>query len=148
MKNFFNQVFDYNFYCNKKLIDQFHSAEIHPTEKHILLFSHILNAHHIWNARLIGAPEKYSVFQIHALSDFADIHYENQRSSFEIVTNTDDFDKRVSYQNSEGRQFNSTIQDILFHVINHSTHHRGQIAVESRAHNMEPIALDYIHYKR
>tara|TARA_R110000868_G_scaffold145378_3_gene365567 strand:- start:1316 stop:1762 length:447 start_codon:yes stop_codon:yes gene_type:complete len=148
MKSLFNQLFDYNFYCNKKLIDQFNMSEVNPTEKHVKLFSHVLNAHHIWNARLLGTSEKFSVFQIHSLSDFGDIHYENQRSSFEIVTNTDDFDKRINYQNSEGRQFSNTIQDILFHIINHSTHHRGQIAMESRANGIEPLSLDYIHYKR
>ena len=148
MNSLFNQLFDYNFYCNKKLIDQFNIADLMPTEKHILLFSHILNAHHIWNARILGIPEKLKVFQIHTINEIGDIHYENQRSSFEIITNTDDFDKRIDYINSEERQFTNTIQDILYHIINHSTYHRGQIAMESRLNGIEPIPLDYIHYKR
>tara|TARA_R110002050_G_scaffold48356_3_gene112503 strand:- start:64879 stop:65325 length:447 start_codon:yes stop_codon:yes gene_type:complete len=148
MKNFFNQLLDYNFYCNKKLIDQFNMQEVNPTDKHILWFSHLLNAHHIWNARLVGEPEKFSVFQLHTISDFEDIHYENQRTSFEIITDISDFEKRINYENSKGQQFTNTIKDILFHIINHSTYHRGQIAIESRSHEIEPLPLDYIHYKR
>ncbi len=148
MKNLFNELLDYNFYCNKKLIDQFQTIETMVTVKNSSLFSHILNAHHIWNARLTGTAEKYQVSQVHKITDFTDIHYDNQRTSFEIITNMDDFDKRIDYENNEGRQFANTAKDILFHIINHSTYHRGQIATESRNNNIEPLALDYIIYKR
>lgn len=147
MKNLFNELFDYNFYCNKKLIDQFQIVE-KATEKSISLFSHILNAHDIWNSRILNTSEKYKVFQIHNTNDFADIHYENQRTSFEIITNINDFEERVAYENSEGRQFANFKKDILFHIINHSTYHRGQIAMEFRNNNIEPLSVDYIHYKR
>ena len=104
MKVFFNQLFDYNFYCNKKLIERCSVMEVVP-EKSIVLFSHILNAHHIWNARILGRPPEYKVWQSHDVKDWGDIHYENQRSSFEITTNSDDFEKRIDYENTEGRLF-------------------------------------------
>ncbi|NNE77974.1 MAG: damage-inducible protein DinB [Pricia sp.] len=147
MKVFFNQLFDYNFYCNKKLIEACDSLEVVP-EKTILLFSHILNAHHIWNARIGKRKSEYDVFQLHEVKAWGDIHYENQRSSFEITTSIDDFESRIDYENSQGRLFTNTIQDMLFHIINHSAHHRGQIAMDFRANNIEPLVSDYIHYKR
>lgn len=149
MKAFLNQLFDYNFYCNKKLIEACNTFDLVPA-KSIERFSHILNAHHIWNARAVGKVPEYGVFQIHELKKWTDIHYENQRASFEIITNTDleDFDKRIDYENSEGRLFTNTLRDILFHIVNHSTHHRGQIAIDFRTAGIEPIPLDYIHYKR
>ena len=117
-------------------------------EKSIELFSHMLNAHHIWNARATGTKSEYKVFQIHEVKDWGDIHYENQRSSFEITTNASDFDIRIDYENSKGRLFTNTLQEILFHIINHSTHHRGQISTNFRANDIEPIPFDYIFYKR
>ena len=147
MKVFFNQLFDYNFYSNKQLIEACTSMENVP-EKSKELFSHILNAHHRWNAVLTTKKPEYESFQVHEVGDWGDIHYENQRSSFEIITNTDDFEKRLDYENSEGRLFTNTIQDMLFHIINHSTHHRGQIAMNFRASDIEPVPLDYINYKR
>lgn len=147
MKVFFNQLFDYNFFCNKKLIEECNALKKVP-DKSLELFSHILNAHHIWNARLQGKTPDFEVWQPQPLKDWGDLHYENQRNSFEIITNTDDFDKRIDYENTEGRLFTSTHKDILFHVINHSTHHRGQIAMNFRNNKLEPVALDYIFYKR
>ena len=147
MKVFFNQLFDYNFYCNKKLIEACNNLDSVP-EKSVELFSHILNAHHIWNARILGKASEYEVWKIHEIKDWGDIHYENQRSSFEIITNADDFEKRIDYENTEARLFTNTLQDILFHIINHSTHHRGQLAANFRSNGIEPLPLDYVFYKR
>ena len=147
MKTFFNELFDYNFYCNKKLIEACTALDEVPS-KTKELFSHMLNAHHIWNSRITGKEPEYEVRQSHPIKDWADIHYENQRASFEIITNGDDFEKRIDYENSEGRLFTNTLQDLLFHIINHSTHHRGQIATDFRVNDLEPQSLDYAFYKR
>lgn len=147
MKVFFNQLFDYNFYCNKKLIEACIAMDEVP-EKSIELFSHILNVHNRWNAVLTEKKPEYDLFLVHEVKNWGDIHYENQRSSFEITTNVNDFEKRIDYENSKGRLFTNTVQDVLFHIINHSTHHRGQISANFSLNNIEPIPLDYINYKR
>ena len=147
MTGFFNQLFDYNFYCNKKLIEECNNLK-KVSEKSIGLFSHILNAHHNWNAKILGKPVEYDIWQVHDIKTWADIHYENQRSSFEIITNADDFEKRISYENSEGRVFSNTLHEVLFHIINHSAHFRGQLAVDFKANDIAPLAMDFIHYKR
>ena len=148
MKTFLNPLFDYNFYGNKKLIESFDAHGEKVPEKSLSLFSHILNAHHIWNARIQGRPSEFEVWQLHEVKAFGDIHYDNQRNSFGIISNSEDFEKRIDYENTEGRLFTNTIQDMLFHIINHSTNHRGQIAMDFRANGLEPLSLDYIHYKR
>jgi uncharacterized damage-inducible protein DinB len=147
MKFFFNELFDYNFYCNKKWIEICNNLENVP-EKSLEHFSHILNAHHIWNSRILSEPSEFDVAQQHPIKEWGDLHYENQRRSFEIITNADDFEKRIDYDNSEGRLFITTLQDVLFHIINHSTHLRGQIVMDFKNNKLEPLAMDYIHYKR
>ena len=91
---------------------------------------------------------EYEVWQLHKIEAWEDIHYENQRTTFEIITNTDDFNKRVDYKTTEDRVFANEVKDILFHIINHSTHHRGQIAADFRKNKITPEQLDYIFYKR
>lgn len=147
MKGFLQQLFDYNFFCNKKLIEQCSAMEQVPKES-IKLFSHILNAHHVWNQRILSKPIEYKIWQEHEVSSWGDIHYDNQRTTFEIITNTDDFSKRISYENSEGRTFANDLQDILYHIVNHSTHHRAQILTDFRSSGLVPESLDYIFYKR
>ena len=129
------------------MIEECNKMEAVP-ERSGLLFSHILNAHHIWNARILAKPILYEVWQSHPVKDWGDIHYENQRNSFEITRNAVDFEKRIDYENTEGRLFTNTLQDMLFHIVNHSTHHRGQIASDFRNNGIEPISMDYAFYKR
>lgn len=147
MKGFLQQLFDYNFYSNKKLIEQCSAMGTVP-EKTVQLFSHILNAHHIWNHRIVGKPSEHTAWQLHSLEEWGDLHYENQRASFEIIRNTDDFNRRIDYENSQGRIYANDLKDLLFHIINHSTHHRGQILTDFRSSGIEPEPLDYIFYKR
>lgn len=147
MKPFFQQLFDYNFYCNKQLIAVCGSLEVIP-ERTASLFSHMLNAHHIWNARILGQEAQFGVWEMQAFERWEDLHYENQRTTFEIITNADQLEARISYENIEGRTYANSLKDILFQVINHSTHHRAQIAADLRANGAEPPASDYIFYKR
>lgn len=147
METLFNQLFDYNFYCNKNLIAKVKEMGAIP-DNSLKFFSHILNAHHIWNNRLINEESKYGIWEVHEIKDWEDIHYENQRATFEVIRNTNDFNRRIEYQTTSGRTFANEIKDILFHIINHSTHHRGQITMDFRQHGIEPQALDYIFYKR
>ncbi|RDY59997.1 DinB family protein [Flagellimonas nanhaiensis] len=147
MKGFLQQLFDYNFFCNKKLIEQSIALKEVPQESQ-KLFSHILNAHHIWNHRILEEDSKFGVWQEHDLDTWQDLHYDNQRTSFEIITNTEDFGKRIAYENSEGRAHANELKDILVHIVNHSTHHRGQILTNFRESGIVPEPLDYIFYKR
>ncbi|MEJ2162890.1 MAG: DinB family protein [Robiginitalea sp.] len=147
MKAFLHQLFDYNYYCNKQLIESclgLKKAPISCVER----FSHILNAHHLWNARINGRDPQYGVWEVHKIKAWGDIHYDNQRDSFEIITNAEPLEKRISYETTDGHSYSSSLQDILFHIINHSTHHRGQIIMDLRTNDVEPPSLDYIHYKR
>lgn len=147
MKGFLHQLFDYNFYCNKKLIEHLAQLEKVP-ERCVVLFSHILNAHHVWNCRILQKPANYKVWDKHEISLWEDMHYENQRTTFEIVTNAEDLNLRIDYETTEGRAHANELKDMLFHIINHSTHHRGQILSELRAEGLESFPLDYIFYKR
>ena len=147
MKAFFQQLFDYNFHCNKKIIESCAGVGAVPQES-MRLFSHVLNAHHIWNARITDRAPTLAVWDQHPVEAWGDLHYENQRDSFEIISNADPMDRRIAYENSQGLAFTNSLQDILFHIINHSTHHRAQIAADFRASNLEPVSMDYIFYNR
>ena len=147
VKTFFNTIFDYNFHCNKELIAILATNEAVP-EKSVLLFSHILNVHHIWNARIHQREPEYGLWKLHDIEVLGDIHYENQRDSFGITSNTEDFEKTVDYENTEGRLLTHTLQDILFQIIDHSAQYRGQIASNFKANGLDALVTDFIRYKQ
>ena len=127
-----------------KLIEIFKHHDV--SEKAISLFNHVLNAQNIWASRILGVPSKYQVWEVFSVDLFEKISKDN----FELIAQVlKDYslDKEISYTNSKGT-YTSVVKDILFHVVNHSTYHRAQIATMFKLDGIEPPITDYIILKR
>jgi uncharacterized damage-inducible protein DinB len=59
-----------------------------------------------------------------------------------------DLVRSVAYVNSKGEDWTTAVDDILFHVVLHSTYHRGQVAHVLRAGGATPAYTDYVHCVR
>ncbi|WPP52231.1 DinB family protein [Catalinimonas niigatensis] len=147
MHTLFKDFLEYNHYANKLFIRIFLENGFQE-EKGIRLFSHIINAHHIWLARIRNDTPMFDVWEIHVSNSFSKVDQENHRQSLKLLQDEKDLNRIVSYTNSKGHAYQNSIQEILLHIINHSTHHRGQIATLIRESGMEPPVSDYIFYKR
>lgn len=146
MNSKFFELFEYNFHFNKKLIEYFNFNYSQVPERSLKLINHILNAHQIWNSRIKNEPS-FGVWQMNEFHDLIQINEANFHNTNQILENAD-LTQTMAYQNSVGDKFENKIEDILFHVINHSTYHRGQIALLFRESGLEPMVSDYIFYKR
>lgn len=147
MTEFFKELFEYCHHSNQQITELFLQHPQSITERSLKLFSHTLNAQHIWNARLSGNKANYSVWEMHALESYKNIDLQNYGDTLQLL-NTIDLSHTLTYTNSKGQSFSNTARDILFHMINHSTYHRGQIASDLKQQGIEPPATDYIFYKR
>lgn len=146
MKAFFKDIFEYHHHVNQKLIDQLIENENVLSERTIPLISHTVNAHQIWNARITN-NKKFGVHQLHSLQDCKHIDIQNYLDSLKILEERQ-LEERITYSNSKGAHFSNSIQQILFHIANHSTHHKGQIISDLRQSGIDPIMTDYIFFKR
>lgn len=147
MKAFFQEILEYSHYCNQRLAAAFSEQQGSASKKAIMLFSHLLNAHHIWNNRVVGTVSLYGVWDLQPVHKMKWMDDDNFRGTLFILENYS-LDRTIYYQNSQGHGFNNKVRDILFHIINHSTYHRAQIAADFRENAIEPIITDYIFYKR
>ena len=146
MNSFFKDIFAYHHHFNQKLIDQLINHERILTERTVPLFSHLVNAHQIWNARITG-KERLGVHELHTLQACKRIDDDNYHGTLYILA-TRQLDEQINYSNSKGVESCNTIQQILFHISNHFSHHKGQIIGDLRQIGIEPIVTDYIYYKR
>lgn len=144
MKAFFKELFDYNYHVNQKLTDVFNASADKTSEKAVKLFSHILNAQRVWNNRIDPRDPAFGVWDLHAIPDFRTIDQVNYEHTLHILDQLD-LNGIVNY-NIRGTAYSKRIPELLFHVINHSTYHRGQIATEFKQNGLEPVATDYILY--
>lgn len=149
MKEHFIQLFTYDLWANTKMIHALQEHDI-GDEKCIYWMSHILNAHTIWQDRIEGRQPKLAVNAAHALDGLEEQFQAFFHSQIEWLTiiPPEKYGASVAYANSRGDQFSQTVTEILSHVINHSTHHRAQVAARLRELGVVPPPTDYIFYLR
>lgn len=147
MKVFFKDLFDYNHAMNQKVIRSMLQNSYKLNDKSIQLMSHLLNAHHIWNHRVLKLAPTVAVWQINDINILESLNETNYKTSFQIIEEVE-LDSRMTYINTKGLKFNNSVREVLFHVINHSTYHRAQIASDFKSTGINPEITDYIAYKR
>ena len=147
MKSFFLDKFEYNYAANQKIIALIQAYPNAYSEKAGVLIGHTINAHSIWNHRIQGALSPLGVWDVFKIQELAKLDTQNHLHSQSHI-DMYDLDSEVNYSNSEGKAFSSEIATILFHIINHSTYHRGQLITELKLRGVPPISLDYIFFKR
>lgn len=146
-KSFLKELFEYNQESNEKWMVLFEKRTPTPSIRAVELFNHILNAHQIWNNRIEAGERLYGVWQIHEISELRTIHEKNFARTLQLLYDLD-LTRLISYTNSKGAHFTNSVRDILFHVVNHSTYHRAQLATEFKQLGTTPPATDFIFYKR
>jgi uncharacterized damage-inducible protein DinB len=140
-------LFEYSHHFNQKWAEIFVTNEGRFTDKSFTLFCHILNANQIWNTRLGANDKPFGVWDLHRLDELQTIDRQNFEQSLKMLDALD-LKAPITYVNSKGDTYTNSVREILFHVVNHSTHHRGQIASEFRNAGMEPLVMDYVFHKR
>lgn len=142
----FKELLEYNEASNNAVISKLQEYEVYD-EVFDTLISHILNAHEVWNSRILVKSPKYDIWQIHPRSELKDINHQVHGNTMEIL-NSVDGNQVIHYTNSKGKPYSNKMEDIVYHVLNHSNYHRAQINMKLREHRIEPAVTDFIYFMR
>lgn len=121
-----------------------------PPPRALKFLNHVVGASLLWLSRLEKEKSPFPVWP-----DFTLKECEEQlrslprkwRDWFADLAPAD-LAETIEYVNSKGQKFTSRVDDVLTHVILHSSYHRGQIAAEVRSSGGEPVLTDFIHCAR
>ena len=112
--------------------------------------AHIAAAEWLWWSRIKNEKPRYSVWPT-LTPDACDrefVELGKRWHDYIDAASPSELARTISYTNSKGEPWSSRVEDILFHLVIHSAHHRGQIAAAVRAGGSEPAYTDYIHAVR
>lgn len=140
------RLFEYSHKTNLQFIRFIKENRSELPLKVIQLFDHTLNAHHIWNHRILKDDMTVGVWQENNLDLWEEIEQLNHELSLQIIAQSD-LEEILNYHSSSGDAYSAKIGDILLHLANHATHHRAQISLLARQNDIAPIASDYIYHK-
>ena len=136
-------------WADQRVLQSLRSAQ-HAPPKALEIYAHILGSEHTWLSRINGTAPQLAVWPNLGLDECEVVAAENVagfRTLLATLT-SDALEQPVTYRNSAGEQFTSTLEDILTHAMMHGSYHRGQIASLIRAAGDVPSPTDYIFFTR
>jgi uncharacterized damage-inducible protein DinB len=146
LADFLRRQFAYDEWANKEVLNAIRAAG-GEDRRSLQLMSHILATELVWLERLKQQPQSVPVWPE---PDLAQCEAQAAKMGglwldfLDLIT-AGDVSQSISYKNSKGEQWTSTIVDMLTQVVMHSAYHRGQIASYMRANGQTPAYTDFIH---
>lgn len=129
LRTFFSEKFKKDHQINKVWFHFLMDQDDVINDKLKKEFSHLINVHHIWITRICGKqPESHS-WDILPMIYWEQLLDDNHRKTQEML-NYFTNNEVVPYQSEEGLFLSSSTSDVLYHILQHSTHHRAKMIVE------------------
>jgi len=149
MRDHFIKLYKHLAWADERVLQSLRAAHS-VLKKDLDLYGHILGSEHNWLSRIQGTVPKLAIWPTLTLDECEKASKENVGAFNALIsTLTSDLLQRpITYRNSAGDQFTSTLEDILTHVCLHGAYHRGQIAASIRAGGDTPSPTDYIAFAR
>lgn len=141
--------FTYDAWANQEVVATIRTSTGDSTRT-LQLMCHILAAERVWLERLKQVPQSVPVWPEPDLARCEAEASELTRlwSEYLELATSADLSQSISYKNSKGESWTSTILDVLTHVVMHSAYHRGQISSHMREQGTTPAYTDFIHAVR
>jgi len=148
---------DYTAWASRRLLDS--AAKLSPEEltrdfktadKTVLdTLVHIYAADRIWLARVTAEPRATFIDPEDRDLGLLQAEWPALQQRWKLWLrdfNDADVLQPVSFKNTKGIAYTQPRWQIILHVVNHGTHHRGQVSGFLRAMGHTPVPLDLMHY--
>jgi len=148
MKEYFQKLYRYNEWANRRVLGAIERQNV-TTEKILSIFSHQLVANFLWLHRIKGLPAPdLKLWQTYDVPKLRQLVDDGSKQWIEFVDSTDSFNRILKYKNYVGDYYETNVEHIMMHLVNHGSYHRGQVALLLRQNGFEPINTDFITYDR
>lgn len=157
---YYARLFDYEARCTdlvmrslqeaRQTVEQLGLASLAaPYERAVAIFCHIQAARRLWLHRVAPDATTFPPDGLFPVWELRKAEREAKEldglwSAYITSLPGKDLSRAVAYKSTEGLAYDSTLADILTHVVNHSTYHRGQIANLVAATGTKPEVTDFI----
>lgn len=148
MKHYFLKLYQYNLWCNQRVIAALKRQNV-ADEKILSVLGHIVAAQYLWLHRIQALPAPdVKLWGNYSLEQLEKMAGEIGKRWNDFIESTDDFNRDLVYKNYTNDPYVNNVEQIMIHLVNHSSYHRGQIAMLLRQKGFEPVNTDYITYDR
>lgn len=163
MKHSAIQQYHYNKWANnrvfehlKKLPDEVYDREIKSVFSSVEeVIVHIYQTDGMWLSVISGDPFPETMKVIRRLkeastaknlADMEELYEAVSARYIELLNSLDDPDKTITILHPKYGELTTPITDLIKHVVNHGTYHRGNITAMLRQQGHAGVPTDYIFY--
>ena len=146
MKDFFLDKFQYDFFATKNWIKHIEDQEHEVSDFVKRSVSHIINVHHIWNARVLRKKIESELWDVLPVSYLMRLHEQNYRETVDFLEKYE-LEEKVNFHSAEGVKMTKNVIDILYHILNHSNYHRAQIVMDLKQYGLDHPSFNFISYR-
>jgi uncharacterized damage-inducible protein DinB len=148
MKKYFLRLYQYNLWATRRVLGTLQRQNV-SDEKIMQLMGHVIAAQYLWLHRIKGLPApKVKLWGEYTLNQVTEMAEEIGQQWIAFVESTNDFDRQLTYTNYVNEPYTNNVENIMIHLVNHSSYHRAQVAMLLRQKGYEPINTDFITYDR
>lgn len=148
MKHYFLKLYQYNAWATNRVLSALTRQQV-QNDKILSIMGHIVAAQYLWLHRIKGLPPAdVKLWGDYSLPQLVKMAEDAGRLWLEFIEETENFNRELTYRNYTGDPYINNVEMIMIHLVNHSTYHRGQIALLLRQEKFEPINTDFITYDR
>lgn len=155
-KNDIQMLYEYDRWANARMLDavsrltaeQF-TADFSSSFRSVRdTLAHLLSADWIWLRRWKGTSPTVMLNP----TDFPDlatlrakwVEVEKEQTDFVEQLTDESLASRIAYTNTKGERWEYPLGQLMQHVVNHSSYHRGQITAFLRQLGAEAVATDFL----
>ena len=115
--------------------------------------AHTLGAEDIWLKRWTGVPIT-GFLKPADVPTFADLQNKWKTVATEILNfcgtlkSDNDIQKIIVYKDLKGNEYRQPMYQLMQHIVNHSSYHRGQVVTMLRQLGVQPIGTDMVGFFR
>ena len=156
----FRRLYDYNYWANHRTLeacaalnDEQFTRDLHSSFRSVRdTLVHIMLVEWLWRERWLGRSlDKYP-----PATDFPNLESVRQRWAevernlldYVAALKPEDIDRVIAHKTTAGVPQSAPLSQMLQHLVNHGTYHRGQVATMLRQLDAKPIGTDLILFYR
>jgi uncharacterized damage-inducible protein DinB len=153
-------LYDYNSWANHRLLEvsatlkeeQF-TRDLGSSFRSVRdTLAHIMDVEWLylerWNGRSPAALPPAESYPNHANVVVRWKEVEQELNHFVAAQDSAGLEQRIDYRNTKGDAFSNLLWEMLLHLVNHSTYHRGQVTTLVRQLGTKPASTDLINFYR
>lgn len=154
------QLYAYDRWANRRLLDAALALPPADLDRDLgssfpsvrATLAHLLSSHWVWLERWLGrsptcVPADWDLSTGPAIAALWREVEEAQRRFVEGLSAAD-LDRVVDYRNLAGTPYSQPLGDLLRHVVNHATYHRGQVVTMLRQLGATAPSTDLVQFYR